>query len=519
MAALGGEEGTSEVVACLTSIGCCRRCIMRMCGVDTPAAFLAPSTHPAAKPFWEGEGAEGFTVCSSCLGVMDAVCDPAHIASIREAISQANIEAPTYAVDISIPLTVPLRQRGAAMYASDALGNSHELRQDLACDLKVVVRTILYHIIGEDVSKRDDDAAYRIHVSFLHELGDRGAWEFLGGGPGKRRRDDRQAAPSLRAVLQALGGGQGSRAGLQRAGFVPPTAPGSPCSVGVKCTHLPVHILGRYKKFSRALPQTPWWLDGERKGSSSVQELMAPAFMKEFAAESTSFHGAGREDVDVRMLGKGRPFVLEIQQPHRVPAHIVPGCCMQHVAKVINASTEDIEVWPLHAPPLRTAHPARPAHPATPPQVSDVRVTSPSTVAGLVRDGEKGHRKAYRCIVWTSRAVTQADVDSTINEARTIPVLQKTPIRVLHRRPLHTRPRLVHRIHAQVINAHYMTIDLETQAGTYVKEFVHGDFGRTVPNVGSLLGCAAEILQLDVVGILEPEAGDEVDGDGESGGE
>jgi tRNA U54 and U55 pseudouridine synthase Pus10 len=27
---------------------------------------------------------------------------------------------------------------------------------------------------------------------------------------------------------------------------------------------------------------------------------------------------SGREDVDVRMLGRGRPFVLEISDPHRV---------------------------------------------------------------------------------------------------------------------------------------------------------------------------------------------------------
>lgn len=38
------------------------------------------------------------------------------------------------------------------------------------------------------------------------------------------------------------------------------------------------------------------------------------------------------------------------------------------------------------------------------------------------------------------------------------------------------------------------------QAGTYIKEFVHSDNGRTQPHLGSLLGvddCAA-ILQLDV---------------------
>lgn len=40
-----------------------------------------------------------------------------------------------------------------------------------------------------------------------------------------------------------------------------------------------------------------------------------------------------------------------------------------------------------------------------------------------------------------------------------------------------------------------------TQAGTYVKEFVHGDFGRTKPSVGDLIGAEVDILALDVISI------------------
>lgn len=38
------------------------------------------------------------------------------------------------------------------------------------------------------------------------------------------------------------------------------------------------------------------------------------------------------------------------------------------------------------------------------------------------------------------------------------------------------------------------------QAGTYIKEFVHSDEGRTQPHLASLLGLSkpASILQLDV---------------------
>lgn len=41
-------------------------------------------------------------------------------------------------------------------------------------------------------------------------------------------------------------------------------------------------------------------------------------------------------------------------------------------------------------------------------------------------------------------------------------------------------------------------LHLTTQAGTYIKEFVHGDLGRTIPNLGEILGCEVDIIALDV---------------------
>ena len=39
---------------------------------------------------------------------------------------------------------------------------------------------------------------------------------------------------------------------------------------------------------------------------------------------------------------------------------------------------------------------------------------------------------------------------------------------------------------------------LTTLSISYIKEFVHGDFGRTQPNLGTLMRTNADILQLDV---------------------
>ena len=42
---------------------------------------------------------------------------------------------------------------------------------------------------------------------------------------------------------------------------------------------------------------------------------------------------------------------------------------------------------------------------------------------------------------------------------------------------------------------------MTTSAGLYVKEFVHGDRGRAVPSLGSMLKCQADIMQLDVLDV------------------
>lgn len=96
-------------------------------------------------------------------------------------------------------------------------------------------------------------------------------------------------------------------------------------------------------------------------------------------------------------------------------------------------------------------------------------------------------------------------------------IIQKTPIRVLHRRPLASRIRTIHSIRAYHLKTEELAkisidiknldgnelfvIDVKTQAGTYVKEFVHSDFGRTIPSLCSLLQTDVDIIALDVTGI------------------
>lgn len=80
-----------------------------------------------------------------------------------------------------------------------------------------------------------------------------------------------------------------------------------------------VFVAGRYNKFSRNLSQSPWILNGKRMTEGSVQEVIADSIASHFkvSASSMTFMSSGREDVDVRCLGRGRPFVLQVTDAAR----------------------------------------------------------------------------------------------------------------------------------------------------------------------------------------------------------
>mmetsp|Transcript_12778 Transcript_12778/g.21602 ORF Transcript_12778/g.21602 Transcript_12778/m.21602 type:complete len:87 (-) Transcript_12778:7-267(-) len=66
-----------------------------------------------------------------------------------------------------------------------------------------------------------------------------------------------------------------------------------------------------------------------------------------------------------------------------------------------------------------------------------------------------------------------------------------------------TRDKMIYKLKVVRINKHYFILHVLASAGTYIKEFVHGDLGRTTPNVGGILNCEADILQLDVTEVYD----------------
>ncbi|CAI6008240.1 unnamed protein product [Closterium sp. NIES-65] len=142
-----------------------------------------------------------------------------------------------------------------------------------------------------------------------------------------------------------------------------------------------VYIAGRYLKFSRALSQSPWTVDDEQMGDGSVQDLIASHLLPLLQPLSHKFQAAGREDIDVRMLGSGRPFLLELKGARRVP--------MAEELGRIELEINEQERGKVGVCQLQLAD---------------------SRVCALMRQGEAEKQKSYVAVVWISRPITQADV-------------------------------------------------------------------------------------------------------------
>mmetsp|Transcript_9875 Transcript_9875/g.19390 ORF Transcript_9875/g.19390 Transcript_9875/m.19390 type:complete len:482 (+) Transcript_9875:75-1520(+) len=242
---------------------------------------------------------------------------------------------------------------------------------------------------------------------------------------------------------------------------------GEVCAFKVTLSRAPIYIQGRYRKLSRGVSQTPWLL--KQEPGPSVETLIAPYIKTLVDAEEHKFHSAGREDIDVRMLGDGRPFVVQLNNAKRLPT---------------KEELEVIQKDKINSDPEGQV------------EVLDLELTDANCMERL-RQGALSKKKQYTCVIWTSKSLQPKDL-MVLNSVKDMTVVQRTPIRVLHRRSALDRDKMVHSCECEYINSHFFILRLVASAGTYIKEFVHGDFGRTMPNVGSLLGCEADILQLDV---------------------
>jgi tRNA pseudouridine synthase 10 len=261
----------------------------------------------------------------------------------------------------------------------------------------------------------------------------------------------------------------------------------------VEATVNSAFVYGRYRKLERDIPQTEWpcgRCDGrgvlgesrecpqcEGTGylyQASVEGLVAPPIREAMEGSEATFHGAGREDVDARMLGTGRPFVVEVREPHRRTVNVEP------LERVVNEHAEGrVEVEGLRL----------------------------ATYEMVERVKELDASKRYRAEVEFDAVVSEDALRAALSDLEGATVEQYTPQRVDHRRANLTRTREVYEATGEWEDETHATVEFHGQGGLYIKELVSGDDDRTEPSLTGLLGVGAEVTALDVVGVYgESEA-------------
>ena len=243
----------------------------------------------------------------------------------------------------------------------------------------------------------------------------------------------------------------------------------------------PLYIEGKYNKYKRGIPQTKWPCSkckgrgcDECNGTGkqypeSVEELISEHFLRLTKGREAKFHGAGREDIDVLMLGSGRQFVLEIKEPRIRKLDL--GKIEEEINEINRGKTAYHNLKLCERP-----------------RKAEIKEASPD---------------AYKIYEARVRCDESYDEDKLKELLELSQINQKTPLRVLRRRADMERVKHVLDVSYEVIDDKTFTMKIKTEGGLYIKELISGDEGRSQPNVSDILGVNAVCEQLDVLEVSE----------------
>jgi tRNA pseudouridine synthase 10 len=248
-----------------------------------------------------------------------------------------------------------------------------------------------------------------------------------------------------------------------------------------------VFFYGRYQKFERGIPQTHWDCRAcKGRGCEkcnftgaqyldSVEELIGRPVIEIFDAENAVLHGAGREDIDARMIGTGRPFILEVVAPKKRSVDLV------NLEAAINRTAEGrvsvaIKRWADRA------------------EVETLK-------------SNKAHKK-YRILVEVDGELSADEFANALKSLKGVTIQQRTPERVAHRRADKIRERKVLDIGLAGEQDGRFVVEVLGEAGLYIKELVSGDSGRTIPSLAEILKRKAHVTSLDVTQVEGAKEGE-----------
>ncbi len=230
----------------------------------------------------------------------------------------------------------------------------------------------------------------------------------------------------------------------------------------------PIYVYSRYRKLIRGVSQVQLRLNV----ISSLQKILNEHLCPKFNCEEVIVHASGREDVDVRMLGNGRPLIISIVRPRKRPS-------IDIVKNMLNIDNEPVEII-----------------------TEFLKFSTRSDIKKLKSQATR-HAKIYRALVLFDKDVDDLKLKSLEEYFHNRQIIQYTPRRIKRKSPKKKRVRIVYELKTFKINSRLVEFYIKCQGGLYVKEFITGDEGRTSPSISDTLGINAIPLTLDVLDVLD----------------
>lgn len=244
---------------------------------------------------------------------------------------------------------------------------------------------------------------------------------------------------------------------------------------------VPIYIYGIYNKYKRGISQTKdYCFKCKGRGCKfcnhkgvlkevSVQETIANFLKKYIYFTENKFHGAGREDIDVLMLGNGREFIIELIDPKIRTIEIEK---LKNIEEEFNKLHDEVKITSL----IQTEKN----------KVPEIK--------------NKINKKLYKVEIDCFQEINEKTLEK-IKTNEKININQFTPKRISKRRAQITRKRSAEILKVEFLDSKRFIIELKAEAGLYIKEFISGDEGKTTPSISEIIDNNCNCKQLDVVWI------------------
>jgi tRNA pseudouridine synthase 10 len=482
---------TAIVNACIEA-GCCNGCTLRYLGIKDLESYTKVQENKFKQPFkrWEEDGhhfrpiggkdieiavdlptEETFEgVCTVCLGILQA--DYEHLSQTLVDMFQGGhfqVASQEFSLALRVPLTYPIRHQAMV----------HHIQGDVQpCELKEIVKSLVREGMAGKGMNFDSQSPLVLELHFTHTHAESDL-VFLNALPhaqfeakqSRKRGVVYYKGASVDKILRSL-------QKITKQDFVdwkmlPPPKIVNLSDLEVHWVHQSIFFAGRYCKLERGISNSKWVIGGRKLAEFSMEELIGDELQKACGG-CYKFSSSGREDADVLMLGRGRPFYFEILQPKRTAFTEID------IRELQDKINQDKKI-----------------------RVFDLQIVSKEDTK-VLKDSASSKSKSYQCKVELANPV-KVETLSQISEMTNIELKQRNPTRVPRRADL-VRDKLIEWIRVSPIEvldglAKSLHVEMKTSAGTYVKEFIHGDEGRTIPSFSSLVGCEAKCVQLDVLEI------------------